>query len=630
MILFKTWRIVMVSIILLLGGAAFAPAQTSPGGAGVPAGVDLDMSRSELEPVIERYAVDLTTLLSSFIMPQAPIAVVPGLAGQAPAQRPAGGRGGRAAALPFGSNSGDAAWMMSPAFRERLKSFYTEWKSSLERMNFDSLSQEGKADYLMFRRLLERELAQVVEQAGQAAAIEPLVPFAGAILGLSEGQRSRKFLEAVKAAETLEQVSRSVEKSRAGAAAAANVRKEDALRAADVVNGLRSLLSSWFGMYYGYDPEFTWWVLEPYRKLDQALGGYAPFINEKLVPPRPADVRVIIGSPIGRNALITALNDEMIPYTPEELIGIANKEFAWCENEMKKASRELGYGDDWLKALEHVKTLHVRPGEQTQFIRDLEDQALEFLDKNDLITIPPLIREVWGLQMMSPERQLMNPFFSGGQRISISFPTHTMTHEQKLQSMRGNNKHFAHATVFHELIPGHGFQGFTRARYNTHRSLFSTSFAGEGWALYWETILWDLGFDKTPEDRMGALFWRIHRCARIIFSLSFHLGKMTPQECVDMLVNRVGHERDNAEGEVRRSFEGSYGPLYQAAYMLGGLQLRALRRELVDTGKMTNRAFHDAVIRQGSIPIEILRIILTNQKVTRDYKTNWRFYGPIE
>ena len=44
----------------------------------------------------------------------------------------------------------------------------------------------------------------------------------------------------------------------------------------------------------------------------------------------------------------------MIPYTPEELVEIANKEFAWCENEMKKASREMGYGDDWKKALEAV------------------------------------------------------------------------------------------------------------------------------------------------------------------------------------------------------------------------------------------------------------------------------------
>ena len=69
---------------------------------------------------------------------------------------------------------------------------------------------------------------------------------------------------------------------------------------------------------------------------------------------------------------------------------------------------------------------------------------------------------------------------------------------------------------------------------------------------------------------------------------------MTPKECIDLLVDRVGHERDNATAEVRRSFTGSYGPLYQAAYLLGGLQLRALHRELVESGKMTDRAFHDA------------------------------------
>ena len=55
----------------------------------------------------------------------------------------------------------------------------------------------------------------------------------------------------------------------------------------------------------------------------------------------------IIGDPIGREALLDELAHEMIPYTPEELIEIANKEFAWCEAEIKKAAAELGYGDDW-------------------------------------------------------------------------------------------------------------------------------------------------------------------------------------------------------------------------------------------------------------------------------------------
>ena len=124
------------------------------------------------------------------------------------------------------------------------------------------------------------------------------------------------------------------------------------------------------------------------------------------------------------------------------------------------------------------------------------------------------------------------------------------------------------------------------------------------------------------------LFWRLHRCARIIFSLSFHLGQMTPKEAIDFLVQRVGHEVENATAEVRRSFDGSYTPLYQAAYLLGGLQIYSLHKELVDTGKMTNRAFHDAVLKENSMPIEMVRATLTKQKLTRGFSSNWKFYAP--
>jgi uncharacterized protein (DUF885 family) len=343
--------------------------------------------------------------------------------------------------------------------------------------------------------------------------------------------------------------------------------------------------------------------------------------------PRPDDSG-IGGRPIGHDGLLVELAGEMIAYTPEELLAIADKEFAWCEAEMKKASREMGFGDYWHKAVEKVKTLHVEPGKQPEMIRDLAREAIDYLAKHGLVTVPPLARETWRMEMMSPQRQLINPFFTGGEVISVSFPTNTMSHEAKLQSMRGNNVPFSRATVHHELIPGHHLQGFMTARYRSHRAAFGTPFWGEGWALYWEMLLYERGFPKTPEDRVGFLFWRMHRCARITFSLSFHLGKMSPQECIDYLVKRVGHERDNATAEVRRSLAGRDGPLYQAAYMLGGLQIRALRRELVGGGKMTERAFHDAILRQNRIPIALVRASLSGPPPTRDFRSDWKFYGP--
>jgi uncharacterized protein (DUF885 family) len=221
---------------------------------------------------------------------------------------------------------------------------------------------------------------------------------------------------------------------------------------------------------------------------------------------------------------------------------------------------------------------------------------------------------------------LVAPFFLGGETILVAYPTSGMTHEQKMMSMRGNNPHFAHATVHHELIPGHHLQGYMTQRYRPYRKMFHTPFWMEGWALYWEFLLWDKGFNKTPEDRIGALFWRMHRCARIIFSLSFHLEKMSPQQAVDFLVERVGHERDNASAEVRRSFSGDYGPLYQIAYMIGGLQFYRLHRDLVDSKRMTDRAFHDAILKEGPIPVEMVRAILTGEKLTAGKKPAWRFY----
>ena len=59
--------------------------------------------------------------------------------------------------------------------------------------------------------------------------------------------------------------------------------------------------------------------------------------------------------------------------------------------------------------------------------------------------------------------------------------------------------------------------------------------------------------------------------------------------------------------------------------MLGALQFYALHKELV-RWKMTNRAFHDAILKENRIPVEMIRADLTHQKLTGDFKTNWRFW----
>jgi hypothetical protein len=548
----------------------------------------------------------------------------------------------------------------------RLEKFYNDWLARLGQSNFDSLNQQGKIDYIVFHKVLEHDLRSLALKAKDNEDTKPMVPFATEITELEVHRQHMLPLKPSEAAAKLAglttqigQTKKTVEeqlKSSRGAEAL-RLEKIRAARAVAMLQSVRENLRTWFTFYDGYDPQFTWWAAADYRKADAALQEYSAFLSERVLgvkSPRPAqsasggttgegrgratitatdpgDPSDIVGNPVGREALLNDLAFEMIPYTPEELIAIANDAFARCDVEMKKASREMGFGDDWKKALEKVKNMYEEPGKQPEMIKKLALEAIDYVKGHDLITVPPIAEETWRMQMMTPQRQLVNPFFTGGDTISVSYPTDAMSYESKLMSMRGNNYPFSKATVFHELIPGHELQGYMASINRPYRgaAFGRSAFVTEGWSLYWELLLWDMKFQNTPEERVGALFWHMHRCARIIFSLSFHLGKMTPVECINLLVERVGFERDNAIGEVRRSFAGDYGTLYQAGYLLGGMQLYALHKELVDSGKMTNRDFHDAILRENYIPIEMMRAHLTNAPLTRDYKSTWKFRGNV-
>ena len=515
----------------------------------------------------------------------------------------------------------------SPVRRARMESFHRGWLSALDATDFAALNREGQADWVLLRNRIVFELEMRTQEEREDAEMAPLVPYARTLGLLQQARRDRKDVDARAAAATLDSVADQMEALTKTlgdrAATVPTVKPVAAERAARHTDELRRILKGWHGFYDGYDPLFTWWAAKPYARLDKALEAYVAAVRARYVP---ADGPVV-GDPIGEAGLRAHLAHEMIPYTAEELIRIAEAEFEWMEEARLTASRELGFGDDWRAAMEHVKGLAVDPGRKPAVVRELEQQSLDFIAPRDWISIPPLAREIWRMEMMTPERQRVAPFFLGGEVLQISYPTDDMEHDEKLMSMRGNNPHFNRATVHHELIPGHHLQGFMTSRFNPHRDAFSTPFWTEGWALYWEMILWENDFPRGPEDRLGMLFWRMHRAARIIFSLSFHLERMTPQQAVDFLVDRVGHERANAEAEVRRSFAGDYPPLYQVAYMIGGMQVRSLRRELVESGGMTDRAFHDAIMQGGRMPVEMVRARLTDQPLTRDFTTSWRFAG---
>lgn len=500
-----------------------------------------------------------------------------------------------------------------PAYRQGQQEMCQKWLKAIEQTPFALLSSSGRVDYILFDGYLRQRVRYLNAARSQYEALTRCLPFVSDIAELTESRRLMKWSDPQEAAARLNRAADQLEvASRKNGAAL----REWSFYASEI----EEALDDWYNFYHLYSPEFDWWMEEPYVRLKEGLEKVRKILDD------PGREEKLEGVRIGEQELRKLLSEEMIPYTPNELIDIGRKELDWCLKEMRKVSAELGFQKDWHEALEHVKKQSVPPGKQPETIRKMAFEAVDFLDKNDLLTIPDMARQDWHIDMLSPRQQLMNPFFSGGLVIALSYPTRTMSHERKMMSMRGNNPHFCWATVHHELIPGHHLQGFMAERYNYHRLLFDTPFYVEGWPLYWEMKMWDMGFYRSPEDRVGMLFWRMHRAARIVFSLSYHLGRMTSEQCVEMLVKTVGHEPENARAEVRRSFSGGYPPLYQCAYLLGGLQLRALAAEAVEGGRMELKEFHDAVLKENTMPIALLRAKLLELPIEYPFQNNWRFY----
>lgn len=517
----------------------------------------------------------------------------------------------------------------SPERRKRFQTFYKDYISRLNKIPFNQLSVDNKVDYLLIKRHIKNKLFNLSKEEKEYKLLNKWIAFGNPIYELEKQRRRGKRLNGLEIANQLHIIKNKVQNN------SVELKKNNITfpisltkRAEGIIKGQKTALKSIYDFYNGYDPQFTWWVTKPYKALDNLLNNYSDLIKSRVdssTLPKD-DGSGIIGSPIGKTEVIRQLKSEMIPYSPEKLVEIALKEFSWCETELLKASNEMGFGNNWKQAQEKVKQTYVEVGYQPEKMFELYKESVDFLKSKNLITIPPLAEETWRMKMLSPERQLIAPFFLGGETLQIAYPTNDMNHGDKLMSLRGNNPHFARAVVHHELIAGHHLQGFMKNRYKPYR-FYSTPFWTEGWALYWEMILWDEGFAKSPEDRIGMLFWRMHRCARIIFSLNYHLGKWSPQQCIDYLVDKVGHERSTAEGEVRRSFTGNYGPLYQIAYMIGGLQFYELKNEFVDTGKMSYKEFHDTILQENSMPVEMIRVLLTkDSSIKKDFESSWEFY----
>jgi len=516
----------------------------------------------------------------------------------------------------------------------RQEAMLAAWRERLDLINLESLDPGSRIDWFLLNNQLSAEQARITLDRSRLDELAEILPFRAALQQLQTARWTHQTITPQEAATVLDQSTRSLQEVRRrldqglnpadgknAATAPLILTPVAAVRAAGVLDTLRATLKDWFLFYDGFVPEFSWWVRQPYQTLDSQLETQAQHLRTEIAGLKGAPDDPLIGDPVGPEALARQISAELLPFTAEEMITLGENEFAWCETELQKVAAEMGLTGDVPAALARMKARHVPPGGQAQVVAEEAAHAINFLKERSLLTIPPLCEQTWRLEMLSPEAQRTLPYaVYSAPSMMVAYAHDSMRHEDKLMSMRGNNRPSLHIVTPHEIIPGHHLQAYMARRHQPHRQLFSTPFFVEGWALHWEMRLWDLGYATTAEERAGMLFWRRHRCARILVSLKFHLGLITPAEMVEFLTTRVGHEKAAATSEVRRYINGSYPPLYQAAYMIGGLQLRALHQEVLAAGTLSEQEFHDTVLTLGPIPIALIRACLLGESVGRAWK----------
>jgi uncharacterized protein (DUF885 family) len=131
----------------------------------------------------------------------------------------------------------------------------------------------------------------------------------------------------------------------------------------------------------------------------------------------------------------------------------------------------------------------------------------------------------------------------------------------------------------------------------------------EGWGMYSEQLMREEGFDDGPTFRLAMYTDAVWRACRIILDVRMHRGELTPDEATDFLVEHTGFEVANARAEVRRY---TYTPTYQLSYLLGKVLILGLREDERRRrgAAFSLKAFHDALLRHGSIPISFHRRLL--------------------
>ena len=188
-----------------------------------------------------------------------------------------------------------------------------------------------------------------------------------------------------------------------------------------------------------------------------------------------------------------------------------------------------------------------------------------------------------------------------------------------LYDVKATPKFGMRTLAYHEGIPGHHFQiGVAQELKGlpTFRTLVPFTAYSEGWALYTERVAAELGFEKDPYDQLGGLRAELFRAARLVVDTGLHDQRWTREQAIRYMRQTTGMAVSDVTAEVERYI---VMPGQACAYKVGMLKILELReRAKQQLGpKFDLRDFHDVVLKNGALPLEILEQVVNQYIAAR-------------
>lgn len=269
----------------------------------------------------------------------------------------------------------------------------------------------------------------------------------------------------------------------------------------------------------------------------------------------------------------------------------------------------------WTEVYERIKRDHPKADGIKAAYQSQIDAAKAFVIEHQIVTLPAGERVITldtppAMRRSSPfgTFQSVDPFSKSLEgRLLLTPIEEWMTPAQREERLRSHPNAWIPVIAVHEAYPGHHVDGLKRqANPRLLRKVVGESIMSEGWGLYTEEMMYQQGFLRGDDVRLTQLRNRLWRAARVILDASLHTGRMSFDEAVTFMVDKVRFDRYSAELEV-----GMYTvhPTYVLGYLIGMQEIEAMHRDYVARFGTPSppSEFYDRLLGVGSIPPALVR-----------------------